>query len=232
MRPSSLRSSQVMYRSSSPLMPRGRASMQSAGPWNRRPGVASRCGQSRIGPARSSTAVRFRKRSPTARKSRPPASNPAALAYILFTSGTTAEPSGVEITVANLVAHLETIQRLFSFGLRRVFSTLFPSRIRTALCWDRCWLWLPEEASSGRDHSMWEMSKPGSAASAARRHTHGYQSDRAEPGRAAGRAERLFRRDGFKGIVSSASQLSREHWERFEQRFGTELWNLYGLTRR
>jgi acyl-coenzyme A synthetase/AMP-(fatty) acid ligase len=35
---------------------------------------------------------------------------------------------------------------------------------------------------------------------------------------------------GFKGIVSSASQLSRERWERFEQRFGTELWNLYGLT--
>ncbi|WBL32023.1 AMP-binding protein [Sinirhodobacter sp. HNIBRBA609] len=47
------------------------------------------------------------------------------LAYLLFTSGTTAAPSGVEITRANLAANLTTLTRLFDYGPEaRIFNDM------------------------------------------------------------------------------------------------------------
>ncbi|WP_439149151.1 AMP-binding protein [Sulfitobacter sp.] len=47
------------------------------------------------------------------------------LAYLLFTSGTTAAPSGVEITRTNLAANLETLTRLGQFsGTSRIFNDM------------------------------------------------------------------------------------------------------------
>ena len=47
--------------------------------------------------------------------------------------------------------------------------------------------------------------------------------------RACGRTD-YFSFAGFQGILCSGSNLRPELWHRFEQRFHTEIWNLYGLT--
>jgi long-chain acyl-CoA synthetase len=50
---------------------------------------------------------------------------PNALAYVLFTSGTTAAPKGVMITRHNILAHLATLSRLFGYGPEsRIFNGL------------------------------------------------------------------------------------------------------------
>lgn len=47
------------------------------------------------------------------------------LAYLLFTSGTTSAPSGVEITRGNLAANLSTLTRLFYYGPRsRIYNDM------------------------------------------------------------------------------------------------------------
>ncbi|MEY4953360.1 MAG: hypothetical protein RL299_1784 [Pseudomonadota bacterium] len=51
--------------------------------------------------------------------------DPHGLAYVLFTSGTTASPSGVQITRGNLLANLATLSRLFDYGPRsRIFNDM------------------------------------------------------------------------------------------------------------
>jgi len=60
----------------------------------------------------------------TSRPPRLPASDDG-LAYILFTSGTTSAPTGVQITRANLFANLATQTRLFAFGRdTRIFNDM------------------------------------------------------------------------------------------------------------
>ncbi|MEM7701938.1 MAG: AMP-binding protein [Pseudomonadota bacterium] len=47
------------------------------------------------------------------------------LAYLLFTSGTTGEPAGVQITHGNLMANLATLSRLFYYGpYSRIFNDM------------------------------------------------------------------------------------------------------------
>lgn len=51
--------------------------------------------------------------------------DPDGLAYVLFTSGTTASPSGVQITRGNLLANLATLTRLFGYDARtRIFNDM------------------------------------------------------------------------------------------------------------
>ena len=51
--------------------------------------------------------------------------SPDGLAHVLFTSGTTASPSGVQITRGNLLANLATLSRLFDYGPRsRIFNDM------------------------------------------------------------------------------------------------------------
>jgi acyl-CoA synthetase (AMP-forming)/AMP-acid ligase II/acyl carrier protein len=161
----------------------------------------------------------------------PSADDPSALAYILFTSGTTAEPSGVEITLANLLAHLETIRRLFDFGpSTRVFNPVPISHTDGIVLGP---LLAMATGGSVIRPGPFDVGDVETWLGGIRRHgaTHMVTNPTV-----LSLIERLGARNdyfigaGFKGIVSSASQLSRERWERFEQRFGTELWNLYGLT--
>ncbi|MCC6925280.1 AMP-binding protein [Novosphingobium sp.] len=51
--------------------------------------------------------------------------DPDGLAYVLFTSGTTSSPSGVQITRGNLFANLATLSRLFGYGAQsRIFNDM------------------------------------------------------------------------------------------------------------
>lgn len=152
-------------------------------------------------------------------------------AYVLFTSGTTAAPSGVQITWTNLSAHLATLVRLFGFGPgSRVFNptpiahtdglvfgpllamatggtVLRPAPFRVAGIDD----WLAGIAAMGATHVV---TNPTVLALV----------DRYATGDAA------FRAPGFRGVICSASVLRPDLWDRLEARFGITLWNLYGLT--
>lgn len=61
---------------------------------------------------------------PATREPRLP-EHPDGLAYVLFTSGTTSSPSGVQITRGNLLANLATLSRLFDYDARsRIFNDM------------------------------------------------------------------------------------------------------------
>ena len=157
--------------------------------------------------------------------------NPDHLAYVLFTSGTTAEPSGVEITRGNLFSHLRTLIRLFDFNSRsRVFNPTPVSHtdglifgpmlaISTGGAFIRPGpLNLPELGSWAgllRQHGATHMVTNPTVLSLIYRSAE--DSD-------------LFKGEGFRGVISSASLLRPDLWHRFEERFGTQIWNLYGLT--
>ena len=153
------------------------------------------------------------------------------LAYLLFTSGTTAAPSGVKITRRNLCSHLDTLIRLFGFSeATRIFNptpvahtdglifgpllamatggaVIRPGPMRIA----EFESWISLAQSAGATHMM---TNPTVLSLIDR------TADRID----------YFAFEGFRGILSGGSQLRRALWERFEERFQTQIWNLYGLT--
>lgn len=154
-----------------------------------------------------------------------------ALAYLLFTSGTTAAPSGVEITRGNLCSHLDTLIRLFGFDQNtRIFNPtpiahtdglifgplltmatggtmIRPGPMRLSELED----WLDMAGRHGATHMMTNPTVLSII------------------DRTCSRTD-YFSSTSFQGIICSGSNLRPELWHRFEQRFHTEIWNLYGLT--
>lgn len=153
------------------------------------------------------------------------------LAYLLFTSGTTAAPTGVEITRHNLFFHIATLCRLFGFDAHaRVFNAtplghtdglvmgpLLALVTGGALIRPGAFevggieQWLDQLRLLRATHMI---SNPTVLALIDR---FASQND-------------YFDAPEFRGIICSASLLSPAQWQRFETRFRTELWNLYGLT--
>lgn len=153
------------------------------------------------------------------------------LAYLLFTSGTTAAPSGVEITRENLCSHLDTLIRLFDVApSTRIFNptplahtdglifgallpmvkgatVIRPGPLRLSEMAD--WLGLM------RQHKATHMMTNPTVLSIIERTAEGNDQ---------------FQFDGFKGILCGGSLLRADLWNRFEQRFNTQIWNLYGLS--
>jgi long-chain acyl-CoA synthetase len=154
-----------------------------------------------------------------------------ALAYPLFTSGTTSSPSGVEITRGNLLSHLATIKRLFGFGRdTRVFNPV-PLAHTDGLVLGPL-LALATGGSVIRPEPLNVSDVDGWLAGIVR---HGAMHMVTKP-TVRSLIEHFATRDdcfgqaGFRGILSSASLLRQEHWLRLETRFRTQIWNLYGLT--
>lgn len=153
------------------------------------------------------------------------------LAYLIFTSGTTGDPSGVEITRGNLFSHLRTLVRLFGFGpdtrlfnptpLSHTDGLVFGPLMAAAAggCVIR-----PGPLNVTELDNWLGMIRTCSATHMVSNPTVLGLIDRASAG-----ADH-FGTGAFKGIISSASHLRSEQWERLEKRFGTQIWNLYGLT--
>ena len=154
-----------------------------------------------------------------------------ALAYLLFTSGTTAAPSGVEITRGNLCSHLDTLIRLFDFNVSsRIFNPtpithtdglIFGPILAMAIGGTMI---RPGPMHLSELEEWLGMAKLHGATHMVTNPTVLSIIDRA--------CERTdyFDFAGFRGIISSGSNLQPLLWHRFEERFQTEIWNLYGLT--
>ena len=154
-----------------------------------------------------------------------------ALGYLLFTSGTTAAPSGVEITRGNLCSHLDTLIRLYGFDhTTRIFNPT-PIAHTDGLIFGP----LLAVATGGtmiRPGAM-RLSELDDWLGMAWRHgaTHMMTNPTVLSliDRACDRTD-YFTFAGFRGILCSGSNLRPELWHHFEARFHTEIWNLYGLT--
>ena len=158
-------------------------------------------------------------------------SNENNLAYLLFTSGTTDEPAGIEITYSALSAQLQTLERLFGFGqkdrianptplahtdglvqglLLAVYSgaTLIRQGELPLYALDE---WMNKIVVNGATHFITNPT-------VLRRLVKGTEhSD-------------YFTSPKFKAVISSAATLSAEFWAEFEERFSCDLFNIYGMT--
>ena len=154
-----------------------------------------------------------------------------SLAYILFTSGTTSSPSGVQISRNGLMAHLETLTRLFGYGAdSRIFNAtplahtdgLVQGLLLAAangsvllrpgpFSLPNLETWLDQIAAWEATHFI---TNPTVLTLAYRFAQH----------------EDYFDDERFSGILSSASTLRPELWGKLEKRFGCSVFNLYGMT--
>lgn len=157
--------------------------------------------------------------------------DPDGTAYLLFTSGTTSQPSGVIISRGNLLANVETIARVLNIGPgSRVFNDMvlahadgliqgpimcLASRatvIRAGgFALDRLEDWLDTAKREKVTHfitvpTVWSLID-----------RYALHDD-------------YFAYGGFVGFASVAAALDMSLWERIESRFGHPLTNQYGLT--
>jgi long-chain acyl-CoA synthetase len=156
---------------------------------------------------------------------------PNALAYILFTSGTTSAPKGVMVTHRNLFTHLETLSRVFGYDMdSRIFNGLSLAHADglvqgplLALA-NGCALirpgpfavttmenWLNSVRADGATHFL---SVPTVYALIDRHAAH----------------DDYFDAPVFRCLVSSAAKLDEGLWRRLEKRFDRPVFNHYGLT--
>ena len=154
-----------------------------------------------------------------------------SLAYILFTSGTTKAPSGVEISRRSLMAHLETLTRLFEYGSgSRIFNAtplahtdglvqgVLLTVVNGATLLRPGPFTLPglEEwlNSLSRFEASHFVTNPTVLGLIDRFAAH----------------DDYFDENHFFGILSSASTLRPDLWRKFESRFNCSIFNLYGMT--
>lgn len=156
---------------------------------------------------------------------------PDALAYILFTSGTTQAPIGVMISQRNLLSQLATLCRLFGYNREsRIFNAMMLSHADGLVqgpvlaIANGCALIRPE-AFSVPDMEKWLDSVRAHSA------THFLTVPTVYS-----LIDRYAAHDDyFKGrecryLFSVAAKLDTAMWRRLEARFDRKIWNQYGLT--
>lgn len=153
-------------------------------------------------------------------------------AYILFTSGTTSDPKGVEITHANLFAHVATLNRVYGYNARtRILNQLPFHHTDGIVEGPMCAL-----LAGAAVHRPGPFAVPRVAQLAGwiarHRITHlvTVPTVLALIDRLAGADPAMFRTPDFRFVVSLAGALDAGLWQRFEERFGVRVVNVYGLT--
>lgn len=158
--------------------------------------------------------------------------DPASTAYILFTSGTTSRPKGVEISHRALFAQMATFVRQYGFGPRTRLMNLLPLHhtdgltqgVVVAACAGATLL-RPMRISVDRIREVVDACHE-------QRATHlvavpsllGLMMNLSE------RYHDALRTDWFRFVISTAAYLDPGLWRRFEETFGVRVVNVYGLT--
>lgn len=156
----------------------------------------------------------------------------STVAYVLFTSGTTSEPKGVQVTHGNLLANLETLQRQYQLTEATRWLNILPLHHADGLVQGPLFMFAvggtcyrPMTFQLDRlEELVNEIYK--------QRITHWltvptvialmleFGSDYAD----------AFDTADFEFTISTAGQLDESIWRRFEEHFKTRLVNVYGLT--
>jgi long-chain acyl-CoA synthetase len=153
------------------------------------------------------------------------------LAYILFTSGTTADPKGVMVTHGNMFSHLATFRRLFGYDRHSVLFNnmalghadgLFQGPILAL--YSECLLYRPQPFEMRNIEKMF-----------ARVREHGVTHLVTVPTILAlldayTDSPDYFSAPEFRYLFSVSAKLDVGLWQRLEARFGKPIVNIYGLT--
>lgn len=154
-----------------------------------------------------------------------------ALAYVLFTSGTTSKPNGVQITRNNLLRHLDTLVRLFAYSPQSRIFNATPIAHTDGLVQGP----LLAVASGGALIRPGAFSVPGiedwlhSLRQFRATHFITNPTVLALVDRYAAHSD-YFDAPEFQAILSSAAVLRPDLWTRFQDRFNRPLFNIYGMT--
>jgi long-chain acyl-CoA synthetase len=162
----------------------------------------------------------------------PIAVDPTSTAYILFTSGTTSRPKGVEISHRALFAQMATFVRQYGFDPRTRLMNLLPLHhtdgltqgVVVAACAGATLL----RPMRIRVYQVGEIVD----ACHEMRATHlvAVPSLLALMMNLGERYQDAFRTDWFRFVISTAAYLDPGLWQRFEDAFGVQVVNVYGLT--
>ena len=153
-------------------------------------------------------------------------------AYILFTSGTTSRPKGVEVTHGNLLTHMKTLIRHYGYTQRAQILNILPLHHADGLLQGPVVAFVTG-ATCVRPMRFSIGQMPALLDSLYRhRVTHMVTVPAMLQlidalGEQHGDA---FRNPDFKFVISTAGYLDPALWARFEARFGTMIVNVYGLT--
>ncbi len=153
------------------------------------------------------------------------------LAYIVFTSGTTSCPKGVQISQKNLCANLETISRVFDFCIQsKIFNGASLAHADgliqgplLALA-NGCTVIRPEAFSVSKIEDFLNTIRAKSA-------THFISTPTVYSMIVEyAQYDDYFDAPEFEAMISSAAKLERSLWDRLETRFSRPVYNQYGLT--
>jgi long-chain acyl-CoA synthetase len=158
--------------------------------------------------------------------------DPAAIAYIIFTSGTTADSKGVAITYGNLQAHLQTLVKVYGLDQEsRIFNQLI-------LCHaDGCIQGPVLAAFAGCSlHRPYRFSMEKIPAMLDYCFAHNISHVFMVPAmlnmlvQFADTYEDSFNYPEFKALISVSAHLEAPLWDKFESIFKVPITNVYGLT--
>lgn len=154
------------------------------------------------------------------------------VAYILFTSGTTSKPKGVEITHKNLFAQMETLVRQYGYTADSRILNILPLHHADGSMQGPVVAFVAQAtACRPMEFSVDKVAELLDTVYALRiTHFITVPSMLRLIADLGSDYEDSFDTDDFKCVVSTAAYLEEELWRRFEERFGVTVVNVYGLT--
>jgi long-chain acyl-CoA synthetase len=156
----------------------------------------------------------------------------STLAYILFTSGTTSRPKGVEITHRNLAAQMQTFVRQYGLDDTTRLLNVLPLHHTDGLT-QGVTLTLAAAATLFRPLRFRVERLPqllGSISTERITHLVTVPSVIALIANLDADYDDCFAGEDFRFVISTAAYLDENLWRRFEERFRTRIVNVYGLT--
>jgi long-chain acyl-CoA synthetase len=162
----------------------------------------------------------------------PAAIDPESVAYILFTSGTTSRPKGVEITQRSLFAQMGTFVRQYGLDERTRLMNLLPLHhtdgltqgVTVAAC-AQATLLRPMRIRINRIGDILEACHQLETT-----HLVAVPSMLALMLSLGEQYHNVFRSRAFRFVISTAAYLDEGIWRRFEETFAVRVVNVYGLT--
>jgi len=158
--------------------------------------------------------------------------DPESTAWVIFTSGTTSKPKGVEMSHRGQMAHLRTLTKLFGYDADSQLLNVLPLHhvdggIQGPILtyYNGATLHRPCAFNAANIPLLLDTVY-------AQRITHfiAVPTILSLIYRLGGGMEDAFDTEDFQLIVSAAARLEEPLWRNFEERFSTTLCNLYGLT--